>query len=111
VDDLAVELADRFGPPPDEARRLLDFARLRCRAIDLGIDSITRHPEMVMIGHHDRRAMERLREAAAKKGRTVRVVDQKTVVLPLSEETLASPERLVAALQSFLAPSRAATHT
>ena len=42
VDDLAAELSDRFGPLPDEARRLLDFARLRCRAIDLGIDSITR---------------------------------------------------------------------
>jgi transcription-repair coupling factor (superfamily II helicase) len=37
VDDLAAELADRFGPPPDEARRLLDFARLRCRAGNLHI--------------------------------------------------------------------------
>ena len=41
VADLAAELSDRFGPLPDEARRLLDFAKLRCRAIDLGIDSIT----------------------------------------------------------------------
>jgi transcription-repair coupling factor (superfamily II helicase) len=102
VDDLAAELADRFGPPPDEARRLLDFAKLRCRAIDLGIDSITRHPEMVMIGHHDRRAMERLREAAAKKGRVVRVVDQKTVVVPLRAETLAEPNKLLASVRSLL---------
>jgi len=102
VDDLAAELADRFGPPPDEARRLLDFARLRCRALDLGIDSITRHPEMIMIGHHDRRAMERLREAAAKKGRVVRVVDQKTVVVPLRAETLADPHKLLASVRSLL---------
>jgi transcription-repair coupling factor (superfamily II helicase) len=102
VDDLAVELADRFGPPPDETRRLLDFARLRCRAIDLGIDSITRHPEMVMLGHHDRRAMERLREAAAKKGRVVRVVDQKTVVVPLRADTLADPNKLLASVRSLL---------
>jgi transcription-repair coupling factor (superfamily II helicase) len=102
VDDLAAELTDRFGPPPDEARRLLDFARLRCRAIDLGIDSITRHPEMIMIGHHDRRAMERLREAAAKKGRVVRVVDQKTVVVPLRSETLADPHKLLASVRSLL---------
>jgi transcription-repair coupling factor (superfamily II helicase) len=102
VDDLAVELADRFGPPPDEARRLLDFARLRCQAIDLGIDSITRHPEMVMLGHHDRRAMERLREAAAKKGRVVRVVDQKTVVVPLRADTLADPNKLLASVRSLL---------
>ncbi len=102
VDDLAAELADRFGPPPDEARRLLDFARLRCRALDLGIDSITRHPEMVMIGHHDRRAMERLRDAAAKKGRTVRIVDQKTVVVPLHEPTLADPHKLLASVRALL---------
>jgi transcription-repair coupling factor (superfamily II helicase) len=108
IDDLAAELSDRFGPLPDETRRLLDFARLRVAALALGIDSITRHPGMVVIGHHDREAMERLRQAAAKKSRVVRVVDQKTVVLPLSEETLASPDRLVAALASFLAPGRAA---
>ena len=102
VDDLAAELTDRFGPPPDEARRLLDFAKLRCRAIDLGIDSITRHPEMIMIGHHDRRAMERLREAAAKKGRVVRVVDQKTVVVPLRPETLADPDKLLASVRSLV---------
>ena len=29
VDELATELDDRFGPLPDEARRLLEFARLR----------------------------------------------------------------------------------
>ena len=58
VDDLAAELSVRFGPVPDEARRLLDFARLRCRAIGLGIDSITRHPGMIMIGHHDRERIE-----------------------------------------------------
>ena len=63
MDDLAVELSDRFGPLPDEARRLLDFAKLRCRAIDLGIDSITRHPGMIMIGHHDRERIDRLRQA------------------------------------------------
>jgi hypothetical protein len=82
VDDLAAERSDRFGPLPDEARRLLEFARLRCRALDLDIDSITRHPGMIMIGHHDRERIDRLRQAAAKKNRVVRVVDQKTAVVP-----------------------------
>ncbi|MFM8290763.1 MAG: hypothetical protein ACKOC4_03565, partial [Planctomycetia bacterium] len=57
---------------------------------------------MVMIGHHDRRAMERLRDAAAKKGRTVRIVDQKTVVVPLRAETLADPQNLLASMRSLL---------
>jgi transcription-repair coupling factor (superfamily II helicase) len=93
------ELADRFGPPPDEAQRLLDFGRLRVAAVALGIDSITRHPGMVVIGHHDGEALERLRQAAAKKNRVVRVVDQKTAVVPLHADTLADPDKLVASLQ------------
>jgi transcription-repair coupling factor (superfamily II helicase) len=103
VDDLAAELNDRFGPPPDEARRLLDFAKLRCRAIDLGIDSITRHPGMIMIGHHDRAKIDKLRQAAAKKSRVVRIVDQKTAVAPLHADTLADPDKLVASVRSLLA--------
>jgi transcription-repair coupling factor (superfamily II helicase) len=102
VDELAAELSDRFGPLPDEARRLLDFAKLRCRAIDLGIDSITRHPGMIMIGHHDRERIDRLRQAAAKKGRVVRVVDQKTAVVPLHADTLADPAKLLASVRSLV---------
>lgn len=62
---------------------------------------------MIMLGHHDRAAIEKLRLAAVAKGRTVRVVDQKTVVLPLSPETLDSPDKVAAAVRSFLAPARA----
>ena len=102
VDDLAAELSDRFGPLPDEARRLLDFAKLRCRAIDLGIDSITRHPGMIMIGHHDRQRIDALRQAAAKKGSVVRVVDQKTAVVPLHADTLADPNKLLASIRSLV---------
>ena len=61
---------------------------------------------MIVIGHHDRPAIEKLRQAAAARGGTARIVDQRTVVLPLSAETLATPGRLVAALLSFLAPRR-----
>ncbi|MFM8536483.1 MAG: transcription-repair coupling factor [Planctomycetaceae bacterium] len=103
IDDLASELTDRFGPLPPEAARLLDFARLRVAAAGLGIDSITRHPGMVMFGHHDRAAMERLRTAATKKGRTVRIVDQKTAVVPLHADTLAEPNKLLASVRSLVA--------
>jgi transcription-repair coupling factor (superfamily II helicase) len=102
VDDLSAELSDRFGPLPDEAKRLLDFAKLRCCAIDLGIDSITRHPGMIMIGHHDRAAIDRLRQAAAKKSRVVRIVDQKTAVVPLHPDTLGDPDKLLASVRSLL---------
>ena len=103
IDDLASELTDRFGPLPPEAARLLDFARLRVAAAGLGIDSITRHPGMVMFGHHDRAAMDRLRTAATKKGRTLRIVDQKTAVVPLHADTLAEPNKLLASVRSLVA--------
>ena len=104
IDELATELADRFGPVPDEARRLLEFTRLKALAVGLGIDSITRHPGLVVIGHHDRAAMEKLRIAAGTRGGTVRIVDQKTVVMPVHESTAADPDRLLAAVRTLLKP-------
>ena len=57
---------------------------------------------MVMIGHHDRAAIEVLRKRAQKAGRTFRIVDQKTAVLPLHEETLTDPNKLLASVRSLL---------
>ena len=105
IDDLGVELADRFGPLPAEAIRLLDTARLRVAAAALGIDAIARHPGMIMIGHHDRQRIDRLKQAAARKGRVVRVVDQKTAVVPLHDDTLADPDKLLASIRSLLKPA------
>ena len=104
IDELAAELGDRFGPLPVEARRLLEFTRLKTLAIGLGIDSITRHPGLVVIGHHDRAAMEKLRLAAGTRGGTVRIVDQKTVVMPIHESTAADPDKLLAAVRTLLKP-------
>ncbi|MGH9043880.1 MAG: DEAD/DEAH box helicase, partial [Acidimicrobiales bacterium] len=40
VDDVAEEWADRYGPPPQPARGLLDIARLRASCIRLGISEV-----------------------------------------------------------------------
>ena len=53
-------------------------------------------------GHHDRAAIDKLRQAAAKKGRVVRVVDQKTAVVPLQADTLADPNKVLASIRSLL---------
>ncbi len=55
-----------------------------------------------MIGHHDRERIDALRQAAAKKGRVVRVVDQKTAVVPLHADTLADPNKLLASIRSLV---------
>jgi Transcription-repair coupling factor (superfamily II helicase) len=102
VDDIEAELADRFGPPPEPVRRLCEQARLRALAASWGIDSITRHSGMIMIGHHDRERIDALRRAAAKKNRVMRVVDQKTAVVPLHADTLADPNKLLASVRSLI---------
>jgi hypothetical protein len=48
--------------------------------------------------------MEGLRRAATARGGTVRVVDQKTVVMPVHESTAAEPDRLLAAIRTLLKP-------
>jgi transcription-repair coupling factor (superfamily II helicase) len=40
IDDLAAELTDRFGPPPEPVVQLLDIVRLRVAARALGIEKV-----------------------------------------------------------------------
>ncbi len=42
------------------------------------------------------------RRAAAKKSRIVRIVDQKTAVVPLHADTLADPNKLLASVRSLV---------
>jgi transcription-repair coupling factor (superfamily II helicase) len=106
VDDLAAELVDRFGPLPVEVTRMLDFARVRVAAVAHGIDSITRQPGMLMIGHHDPQAMQRLRAAWQAGGKTLRVVGDRSAVVPLDQRVCDDPDRLLAAVRTLLRPSR-----
>ena len=106
IDDLAAELADRFGPVPPEVRRLLDAARLRVAAAAFGIDAIGREAGMVLLRHHDRRALERLKAAGPPAARSLRLVDDRTAYLPLDQRLFAAPERLLEALRAVLRPAR-----
>ncbi len=49
VEDLADELADRFGPFPEEIEHLLALIRLRIRATGLGIDSVVERERVIVI--------------------------------------------------------------
>ena len=106
VDDLAAELVDRFGPLPAEVTRMLEFARLRVAAAAHGIDSITRQPGMLMIGHHDLHAIQRLRVAWQAGGKALRVVGEKSAVVPLDQRICDDPDRLLATVRTLLRPAR-----
>ncbi|HKD19150.1 MAG TPA: TRCF domain-containing protein, partial [Thermoanaerobaculia bacterium] len=47
--ETAREIADRFGEPPKQVRRLVEYARLRSRAEGLGITAITRQAGKVHV--------------------------------------------------------------
>jgi transcription-repair coupling factor (superfamily II helicase) len=49
LDDLALELADRFGPPPPPVQRLLAIAGLRVTAASAGIELIEVRSRKIMI--------------------------------------------------------------
>jgi len=57
---------------------------------------------MIMLGHHDKARIDRLRQAAAKKRRVVRVVDQKTAVVPLHADTLADSDKLLESIRGLV---------
>jgi transcription-repair coupling factor (superfamily II helicase) len=42
VDDVLAEWEDRYGPPPDAARSLIDIARLRVEALRVGINEVVK---------------------------------------------------------------------
>jgi transcription-repair coupling factor (superfamily II helicase) len=106
VDDLATELADRFGPLPDEVRRMLEFARVRIAAASHGIDSLSRQPGLLMIGHHDIQAIQRLRATWQASGGTMRVVGDRTAVVPLEPRVAEDPDRLLKLVRTLLRPTR-----
>jgi transcription-repair coupling factor (superfamily II helicase) len=102
IDDLGVELVDRFGPLPTEAERLLDHARLRVAAAALGIDGIAREAGMVAFKHHDRQALGALKTSGNVMGRQLRIVDDRTAYLPLEKRVFDDPARLLQAVRTLL---------
>jgi transcription-repair coupling factor (superfamily II helicase) len=111
ADDLAAELADRFGPPPAEVARMLEFARIRAAAAAHGIDSISRQSGMLVIGHHDVRAMQRLKTACETVGKTLRIVGDRTAVVPLDARIADDPDGLLTQVRTLLRPPRGRSYS
>ena len=60
------------------------------------------HAQAAVERQHLAQGRDRLRQAAAKKNRVVRIVDQKTAVAPLHADTLGDPNKLLASVRSLL---------
>jgi transcription-repair coupling factor (superfamily II helicase) len=58
VEALTLELTDRFGPPPEEARALLEVAALRPAAVALGLTRVEMSGGWVSLTWHEDRVPE-----------------------------------------------------
>ena len=80
--DFAEELADRFGPVPEVAGRLIELARLRIFATGWQIHSIHVEDGYLVFGFASRQRIDELKESSSQ---TLRIVDERTAYLPLGK--------------------------
>ncbi|MCE9547984.1 MAG: DEAD/DEAH box helicase, partial [Planctomycetia bacterium] len=99
LDELVAEMADRYGPLPPPAQRLVELSRLRCHAGLWGIGSLHLEDEYLVLGYQDRPRIEQL---ARRSGR-LRVVDEVSAYLPLGAQ-VKDPQAVLAAAKSLLRP-------
>ncbi|HPO15395.1 MAG TPA: transcription-repair coupling factor [Candidatus Hydrogenedentes bacterium] len=106
VDDLLMELKDRYGYPPNPVRRLLDVMRVRALASDLGVRSMSLAKGVIRIDFESSQFMNRKKQHALREtyGDALGFVWQERpsmeYVLPKeSESPLYEAEGLLKALQ------------
>ena len=68
-DDLLHEMADRFGPPPQPVRNLLDYAELKALAEQIQVDSIERKAARVAMRFLDQTSLPPERLVQVVRGR------------------------------------------
>jgi transcription-repair coupling factor (superfamily II helicase) len=102
LDDLRAELVDRFGPPPRPVERLIELIELKMDAAIWFIAAIFREDKFLVFQYRDRGRIEQL--ARQHKGQ-LRIVDDKSVYLPLSPQ-LTDPDQIFALVKAVLRPTR-----
>jgi transcription-repair coupling factor (superfamily II helicase) len=104
VDDLAGELSDRFGSPPEVVQHLLELARLRIWAHGWGVHEIRLEDRYAVFGYASREKLAMLVRRGA--GR-LRVADQASAYLLLSSP-LSEAAAVFEEIKSLLRPERQA---
>jgi transcription-repair coupling factor (superfamily II helicase) len=89
--DFVVELEDRFGPLPAEARRLVALAELRIAAYRWQVRSIRLEDRYAVLGYASQPLM---RQLAQQSGGRLRVADEQSAYLAL-EQGVRTPDQIL----------------
>ncbi len=100
VQDIENEWRDRYGEPPPAAMALLEIARLRARAVELGITEIVVAKQFARIRPLELKASERVRLARVIPGAAAKEGGE--VVIPFQGDTSAAIATLRSALEGVI---------
>jgi transcription-repair coupling factor (superfamily II helicase) len=98
--DFRAELLDRFGQPPPPVLHLLELAEIRIAAHSWQITSIHLEDLFAVFTYVSGR---KIRQLAEQNGGRLRVVDNQSAYLPLSQEVM-TPAMLFSQIKSLLRP-------
>ncbi|NIL98411.1 MAG: transcription-repair coupling factor [Planctomycetales bacterium] len=98
LEQLRAELADRFGPPPAVAERMLALAGLRIDAAVWAVHAITKERQFAVLTYTDR---ARIRQLAQSSGGVLRIVDDQAAYLPLASGR-DDPDQIIQQVKSLL---------
>jgi len=101
VENIRTELRDRFGPLPECAQRMIDFAELRLDAALWQIQAIYLEGDFIVLAYSDRRRMEQL--VKLRGAGKIRVVDDRKAYIKI-KAAAKQPEVLIELLKSVLRP-------
>ncbi|MFI4873747.1 MAG: transcription-repair coupling factor, partial [Blastopirellula sp. JB062] len=99
--NLQDEMIDRFGPFPDPVDRMLRLTEIKLDAAFWQINSIFLEDEYLVLQYSDRGRVDQL---ARLRGRNFRVVDDKSVYIPLKTDT-PDADAIIELAKSILRPN------
>ena len=98
LQDLGLELVDRFGQPPPVVQKLLEMAEIRIAAHRWRITTIHLEDPYAVFTYA---SGKRIQQLAALSGGRLRIVDNRSAYLPLENPT-GSPESVLGEVKSLL---------
>jgi transcription-repair coupling factor (superfamily II helicase) len=98
LNEFRAELADRFGPPPEPVRRMIELAELKIDAAVWQIGAVFIEDRYLVLRYSHRGRAEQLSKLC---GGKLRVVDDHSAYLTLSKQ-LADPDSIIRLAKSVL---------